>query len=668
MKAKIKMLFIFVCLIGILFGISTGKISSLENYSYLPNVEPLAKSHISLAQTSHPSRIDGINATADVNRSITVRLNALVVIEDEIEIKINDNKTSLAVLNYSIPSAFQKNVKKIDFFVKYTSFLNIIQSNNSRTFETFVGLAATTYFLDVKNGSLPITETSRIFILARFYAFNHITFSLNGNLQRGTFLAPLRAHIANMNTNTFVYTQFEGSTDVISSDSSSSAALSANRITYSSLVSTGYDPDEGIKEDLDYFIIVFDSAANPDSSSTSTIPYSYENIQRTVKIDPYGWVYVTEIVTLVHHGAPKPQNAPNFVHTHAIRSTLLSVPLEATITSAFDEYGGLNHDARNQTNNYPLSSFTLDNGYEAIEVSFRNPIYGGEKYSFTFNYRFNSESKIFVEDGMLRLDTNLFSRYNGTITNLDVTYQLPVGASFVRHTFSQSTTSSIIIYEVTTNRASFFNPFSRVQFNVKGTNVTELDNIEFAIYYNYQTLWALSPIIWYGLIFASFFGIYTIWRTNRKSVEELTEASLEKIPLRELENFYNAFINYRKVVQTLDKLRNARKKKKIKKTLFVAQKQKIEKNLENMGTELEVTFKVAQKMPQKYKNLVGNIMLSFRKYRDTRSLIRDIESQYRRKRINKEMSFRIGSEYADQLKNLENRIERGMQEIVELIS
>ena len=664
------MLFIFVCLVGILFGVSTGKISSLENYSHLPNIETLAKGHISLAQTSHPPLIDGIDATADVNRSVTIRLNARVVIEDEIEIKINDNKTSLALINYSIPSSFQKSVERVDFFVKYTSFLSIIQLNNSRTYETFVGLEATTYFVDVKNGSLPITgdKSSRIFILARFYAFNHIIFTLNGNSQRGTFLAPLRAHITNINTSTFVYTQFDGSTDIISSDSSNSAVLSENRIIYSSLLSTGYNPNEGIKEDLDYFIIVFDSVANPDSSATSTIPYSYKNIQRTVKIDPYGWVYVTEIVTLTHHGAPRPQNAPSFVHSHAIRNTLLSVPVEATITAVFDEYGGLNHDARNQTNNYPLSSLTLDNGYEAVEISFRNPIYGGEDYSFTFNYRFSSESEIFVEDGMLRLDTSLFSRYNGTVANLDVTYQLPVGASFVGHSLNQSTFSSIILYEVTTKRASFFNPFSRVEFNVKGTNVTELDNIEFKIYYSYQPLWALSPIIWYTLIFASFFGIYTVWRIKRKSVEETIEASLEKIPLRELENFYTAFINYRKVVQTLDKLRNARKRKKIKKALFVAQKRKIEKNLDNMGSELEVAFKAAQKAPQKYKNLVENVMLSFRKHRDTKSLIRDVESQYRRKKVNKEMYFRLSSEYTGQLKSLENRVERGIQELVEITS
>ncbi len=619
----------------------------------------------------HPPKVEGLNATAFVNRTVAIRINSEIVLQDDITVTIKDNKTSIGMINYTIPTVFQKDVQSVRVWVQYSSFLDIQNQDFRRGFEVYKGLEATTYYIDVSNNSKPITDnvTKKIYIRTELTAVNHIRFSLDEFEQRAEFITPVTPLLSNINTTGRVEIGLESQQDRFSSDSTGDYQLNNNSLIYNNLESNGYDRDKGLVEDVDYATVVFKSTTDFEAGGFSiTIPFVFEQVNRRVIIDPYGYVYVREEVTLRHLGAPKPKNSPSYIRSFGIGGTQLSVPGSATVTNVYDVEGSLNLKDRDTDTGFPKTDSLPDGSFKGLKIAFRNTIYGGEKYTFIVEYRFSTADVIVIgSNDRMTFNTTMMSRFNTTVSDFSTTFEFPEGARFLGENFKSTNPFTTYEFSVKTDRNSF-SLFRHPEFTIRATNFTSFDNNEFNIFFDYNRIWVVTPILSYTIVtlilllayagFASKYG----GRSSKK-----IEIVKEKIPVKELEDFHRVFVDYQSASNTLEKLRQDRRTKKINKREYDEQTKAVNKRLKALNIELGKVVKNAEGIPHKYFKLIQNTMNTFNKLQNTYVSIRENRKNYREKKITKSVYQNMAEEYLDQIDDLQAKVDRNLTSIEELI-
>ena len=621
--------------------------------------------------SDHPPILDGINATAKINRTVGVRINSQVEVQDDITVTIKDNVTTLWQINMTIPSIFMKNVQSVKTWVQYSSFLDIQRSENQREFEMYQGAQGTTFYIDVTNDTIPITDniTSKIYVRAQFIAINSITFSLDGFEQRGEFIAPISSYISNIPSSGKTEVGLTSQHDRISGDTTGDYQINNNSAIFAEFFNGNYDRDVGMQAGKDYSNVVFKSTTNLQEGGFSvTIPFIYKNVERKVIIDPYGYVYVREHITLLHLGAPKPKDSPSYLRSFGIAGSQITVPGSATVTDVYDSEGSLNHKDRETNTGYPKVNNLPDNSFKGLSVKFRNTIYGGEEYSFYVEYRFSTTSTVFITSGdNMMLNATLFSHFNGTVSNFNVNFEFPEGATFVGTNFEQKNRLTEYTFSSGTARHAF-SIFRHPEFTVSAVNFTEFDNNDFNIFFTYNRAWVLTPILSYTVatiivIFAyAGFAIKYGGRSSKK-----VDIIKEKIPLKELEDFHRVFTDYQSASSTLEKLKQDRRAKKINKREFDEQTKSVNKRLKNLNIELEKVVANAKDIPHKYFSLIQNTMNTFNKLQNTFGSLRENRKNYREKKITKGVYQNMVEEYNNTISDLQAKVDRNLTSIEELI-
>jgi hypothetical protein len=637
----------------------------------------------SQAITSHPlpSNVD-LNITAAVNRTITIERTSYVSLLDQITLSIESNETALYFLNYTLPTKFTQHVVKEKFYIKYgVSPIDLEITNNSRSFTKFVGQDATTYRIDVRNGSLPIYQanTSSMIMTFRMTAINIIDFSLRETQlvseQRGQFITPVSIFFNNVKTNGVTNVVFQTDHDQFSPQSTGPVQHTVSRLTYPNLLSEkGYDPDIGMQEDVDYATAIFDSTT-PEEAPNVVIPFKYKNLQRTIQIDPFGKIYVTETITVTHDGAGRSTINPASKRSYGIGGAIVSTHSSAVYTDVYDSQGSLNLAARNETTGYPFTRTTLDQGFRALEVVFRNVVYGGEDYTFTVKYHFITEEFISTKsiDGQnqLEFNTTLFSRFNATVDNMETTIKLPEFARFMSQNYEGQTNKGVVEFSVGRSRNTY-SLFQHIEIHIKGTNITEFDNLGFQLMFRYNQANLGMPVLNYFIIFLSIFAAYVAFRTYvvlpRSVKVKKRGVSDERIPVKELENFYTLYNEYLSASMRIEDIREKRLKKKLTQQDYELQLTSIKKRVKELNTKLDLAIQDTDKLQQKYKAIVQKIMLADNRVNNIRENIRKNNRSYRNKEINKEIYLRMNSDLRDEIQKNNTQIQRHLTEIAELIN
>ena len=89
----------------------------------------------------------------------------------------------------------------MDIYSKEGSEIDVETDNNSKSFTVFQGIEATTLQFKIANDTHAITNNSKIVnIVIRMKAIDLISYENKDFEQRGSFLAPIRPLINNVNT------------------------------------------------------------------------------------------------------------------------------------------------------------------------------------------------------------------------------------------------------------------------------------------------------------------------------------------------------------------------------------------------------------------------------------------------------------------------------------
>ncbi len=631
--------------------------------------------HAQLAR--HPPVNESIYAETAVNRTVTIKTSGRVVVEDKITVSLVDNGTFLYSINYSLPTVFQKFVEHSKFFVQYEDDIDIDDANNSRTPEVFVGKELTTYTIPVDNDTLPVSNNtvSSIHVLAIHEAADLISWSLHEFEQRGTFVAPIRPLLMNLNVTTAeAFVVFETTGNVFSPDSTGNYQYRNTQLEYKNLTYAYFDPYSGATPDLDFATVIFDSTTQQEAGDTVVVPSVFEQISRYVRFDPWGRVYVTETFTVRHTGAPLDPERPSYRRQYSLGGILVGVPNEAVVTDVYDNYGRLNLNKRNESTGYPEVFAAEIEGFKAVEVTFRNEIFGGEKYTFTVTYRFEAEKLVTVDGSTYTMNATVASVFNSTVENMEVVYQLPEGAKFKDQTYYPKTSKSLMNVDIRDSRYTL-SMFRHVELVYRGRNVTEFDNRQFQIVFEYSRVYALTSIInyfvWTLVVIGGTMGLlygYTLLRRKLKiaDLEEIDEVKAENIPVAELEEFYNVYTEVRTITDRIYDYEQKYSRGKLSKKEYTATVKNLRRRLKGLTQRLDKAVRVGNTLPQKYSKLINNVMLAHQRLADIRSSIEKNNRKYLRKEIPKETYMRLNFDYTAEMEKQTSIINRNLTEITRL--
>lgn len=106
----------------------------------------------------HPEIIELNASITNIQRNITIKASSQIEFEDQITLQIHDNLTTISTLNYTLPTVFDQYAEEVNIWSQVNSAVAIDQDENLRSFSKFVGLNATTYFIDIRENDTAVSD------------------------------------------------------------------------------------------------------------------------------------------------------------------------------------------------------------------------------------------------------------------------------------------------------------------------------------------------------------------------------------------------------------------------------------------------------------------------------------------------------------------------------
>ncbi len=652
-----------------------------DNLNNNPNQINLAQIPTSdlLDQVVGQPVVSDINASiTDYLRNITITTTARVILEDHITLKIHDNKTQIALFNYSIPTFFAKKAVFTTFNSKFDNDLGLEGKIHEKPFKTFMGLNVTTYTVDIReNGTYANNTLDAVYIYARIETLNLITFIREGEVQKGNFTTPLRPTIPNIKVeNSLIGIKLDAAQDqfrkhemfIFEENGQEYPILrSYTLLEYRNQTRDAFDPHGDFNKNYDYTNVVFANVqpeeVTVDTVSTTT-PFIFPSAERHVKIDPWGTVFVTETMTIKHLGASRPKNATRMNYNFQILGFTMQLDRFATVTDVRDSLGLLNAGEYND-NGLPRTS--IQGGHIVLQVNFRNPIYGGDEYTFTVKYRMNATDIMAVDNGVYTMNTTMFSIFNTTVTNMRTTFEFPAGATVLGSDYIHRNTNSIINIDTNIDR-DIFSYFKHVNLEYSFVNATYVDNTVFHINFKYNGFGHVQYILTFILIFITLLGLFVMAQRVEFKPSEKVKIEREKIPVDEIEIFIKKFREEFSANKAIINLQDQRRKKKITKKEYDAQVKTLEKRIRKNKIDLDKAIKELSSKGTRYDRLVTRIMIAYNKQKDINSNMSKTRASYARKQMKKELYQKMMREYNSDFEKQEAIIQKSLSELVDTMN
>ncbi|MFV2015884.1 MAG: hypothetical protein ACC656_10670, partial [Candidatus Heimdallarchaeota archaeon] len=425
-----------------------------EAGNYNSDTQQLKNSQIQTNQfVGQPDKIVLNASITFVQRNITIKASSQIEFQDQITLQIYDNQTKITTLNYTLPTVFDQYVSEVEIWSQPNTTVGIDQDENSKSFGKYVGLNATTYFIDIRENDTAVTDKQEsIEVTVRMKLVGAIQWESVNEVQVGKFIAPIFPNFPNLSVegggmgivldqdlDTFLTSNM---TKINYADREWPARTDAsgNKLVWRNFTATPFDELDGFEENFDYTEIIFTSEAG--DPSQVTIPYVYTQAKRRLKIDPWGLIFVEEELTILHTGAPRVENPSNLGLGYELEKLKINVPRNALITRVYDELGTLNSNQRDKDTLLPDTTIDTGTGKQSILVNLRNGIYGGETYKLKLDYQFNASSLITTSGSNFKLNTTLLSDYETSVYLLESVFELPAGASLKSQNYASLSQNS----------------------------------------------------------------------------------------------------------------------------------------------------------------------------------------------------------------------------------
>ncbi len=581
-----------------------------------------------------------------VMRNISITSTARVAVEDLITLEIKDNQTFIGVFNYTIPTSFEKYVVTAEFFSKQApTNTGVLAESNKKEYTKFVGEEATTYSIRIDENGTLANNTELVQIYALLQASNLMAFEGIEDYQRSSFISPVRPIFPNLElensiiamrigakSNSFNLNEMNQTTNLGSSYPTLKDATTLEWYNYSR---EAFDPIEGLLLDYDYTKVVIDST-KPDPEAAldelvSIAGFVFPKADRRLKIDPWGFVYVTETLTMRNLGAPRMENPTSLNLVHRISGFKMQLHKYSKVLELYDDQGSLNVGAL-KDDGTPISD--PQTNYNFLEVNFRNPIYGNEEYTFTVEYMINATDIISVNDGVYSLNATLFSSFNSTVYELNTVYEFPAGAELLSNDFRSSSSTSIVDISSYAKRSTL-SYFNHVEMKISIINASYVDNTQFTIKYKYNGLGHVQYILTF--IMTLILLLMAVYVLSNIQLRESKAIKLEKdkIPMDEIDAFIKYFTEQFDANNRIAELTEKRRKNKLSQREYTGQVKAINKRIRDNNSPLDKAITDLSKVGSKYERLVSRIMIANQKIADSRTNILNARKSYSKKEINK---------------------------------
>ncbi|MHA2251098.1 MAG: hypothetical protein ACXAD7_12105 [Candidatus Kariarchaeaceae archaeon] len=637
-----------------------------------------------IAGVGFPEQIELNASVTFVRRNITITQTSRVLLDDAITLKIHDNKSDISVFNYTIPSEFNSFVENVKFYSQFETDQDIQSSENLREYSVLVGAQATVYSFSIEeNGTVANSSLSGIHIHAKLEAIGAVSHSAYNDDQLGRFITPVRPVFPNLPLeDSVIGLKLESGSDGYLDENITKIDYGGNQypiskeggkiLEWSNMTGSAFDPLVGLQEHFDYTEIVFASSTVTEAENPSVVvPFIYSEAKRDVRIDPWGMIYVKETVTILHTGAPQSTTAENSRRNHAIGGVNVLVYGGALVTDIYDELGSMNSGFRYKDTLYPKTQLASNAYKQGFTAEFRNPIYGGESYTFSYDYRINATELILVDGSKYTMNTTLFSDYNTTVTKLDVVFELPAGAYLNNQNFRSHSPKSTVFIETNVDRKTL-SFFRHVELHYTLLNASFTDNRLFQIEYTYKGLGPIGLghmqyIFTYIICMIGILSLFLAMREFRFTSVTPVEIAREQVPIDKIETFFNLFRERSGASKRIADLRNKRKRGKISKKDYDGQIKAIQRRIREINPQLDEAARELTKVGAKYEAMVSNVMLSSQRQKDIRSNTLSARKAYNKGETPKDIYQKLMREYSKDLEKQETIINKTLSEMHELI-
>ena len=636
-----------------------------------------------------PRAPDGLNASAETDRNITIYTSASILVTDTVLLTFIGDSAPISIINYTVPNLFAQYIVNYAFYValnktednalggtlgeKYFTYkLRTSENYRSATMLKHVNYTFYSFYLNQTHPDQSYYE-GNIVIRAYFWLENAIkTYFDEKEKQRIGYvnesILPLITGVSI--TNGTAVTHLESDGDVNYNRATTSRENMTDRYVYYGRIENdgktlsvpnrtreAFDPSQPLtfNDTVTYF---FKSSAPEIASGPGVASYKYSKIIREVYIDAWGSIRVVERFTLVNTGFPPGEDVlNNKPKTYALSKLQLVVPDTATPIDVYDAMGPLNPQQREDKTKYPTASLSEYDGYKTINLGLRYPLYGGDTYEFTFEYTFKISDHMNSTGNKRILFMPLSSWFNVTVEFFEMNIHLPSGSAMLDHTIRPRSLVSQILVDYDVERQPLSITRNRA-VQVLGYNLTSTDNQVFTLEYKFNRIYYLSPIANWTVVIFLILLAYALVRQFEVSAERVIVVEQEVIPVEEIKVFLKDFGEKDGIQKRQAQLRKRLKSGQIKKRAYDEQRKKLETRLRQVNQRLEKSANALKKQGQYYRNTVEKIMIADQRRTDMVRNLEDLERKYRLRQVPKDLYQRLTHEYTKELRSTESTINK----------
>lgn len=638
-----------------------------------------------LGQVGIPPKEDLNASIVDVARNITISASSQIVLQDRIQVDIKDNLTEISTFYYTIPTIFDKYVVKATFWSQFNTSVGLTVNQKLKQATHYRGDDVSVYSIDIRENETDvanfISAEGGLHIQVKLEASDAIKYENLGDDQVGRFFIPVLPFFPNLPVEGGVLgVKLDADQDdfqvanitkinYANQDWPVQRDASANILEWRNTTAVPYDFVRDLELNYDYTELVFKSqTVGSNEKSGTTVPFKYTEAQRVVRIDPWGVVYVTETLTVQHEGASRIEFPASINLDHEMARLEVTISNQALVTDVYDKLGSLNQNTPNRdSNGNPTTHVSTDTGKQTMNVNFRNPIFGGEAYTFTYEYHYNSSSVMNVDGSNFVLNTTLFSDFNQTIDNLEVIFELPAGGKFTGHTFVSRSQNSLVEFDTLVKRDTL-SFFRHLEFKITIVNASYVDNTQFELMYSYNGLGHFQFIISFFMGMVLILSLIVAVSGIKFESKVAIVAAKEAIPVEEIETFFKVFSERQGASKRVSDLRSRRKKGKISKKDFDGQLKAVQKRIRELNPQLETASAELSDVGGKYQILVERLMLASQRQIDIRSNAASARRTYRAGDTSKDIYQKLISNYNKDLTRQESTINKTLTELLEIAS
>jgi len=380
----------------------------------------------------------------------------------------------------------------------------------------------------------------------------------------------------------------------------------------------------------------YNMSESGDVRSPSLSSVKFPQIQREIRIDPWGYMYIHEMHLIENIG---PEG--NF----RITTYTFDVPSDAEDVYIFDSYGRLafsllSGNTKNVSINFDENRYTLQKGENAFYwVTYRIPL---------SDYTKKTGDK-------MKLDFDLlFGTFNCLVEHFDITVYLPKDASIIQLSSS--------VDSVETEGKSIALIFNE-------TDITPLNSYRLEIEIDLSK--SYFDILSRPLVFLLAFGIlcssYVVSKRVLPSEERLFRRATV-VPTPILLEFCSLFEEKTSLVTEIEKLDDNLKKHKIKKRLYRSQRKTAEKKIAELDkdiAELKISLKEAG---GRFSQIVNELEINEAQRQSAKDGLYNLEQRYLRKKISVVAYQKLRKDLLNRHKKSKTKIDKLIFELREILS